>query len=466
MTRSLLLFVLAIGCSSRQEDSDASTLDSGAPAREPLPCSTPWYPDRDGDGFGAERPPLLGCLGPPGWVERSGDCDDDDPERHPEASERCDGLDDDCDGQVDEDFVEPQQAWYPDLDGDGWGDPLGEQLRCGGGEGLVRQVGDCDDDDPRLHPASREPCDGLDNDCDGLVDEGCAGRCRDGVKGGPFEACDGADDHACPGACSAHCACPSAAPGPLRVHMVDVGQGDAFLVISPDGFVMLVDAGPSSACDDLSWYLDSQGVDAIDYTLLSHQHSDHHGSMTAMLEEHPEVVASFDNGGSFSDGSDWSYRRAVGRRRVPLSEGDGIDMGPQLSVEVLHADVGSGNENDNSLVIRLSHGAFDMLLGGDCELGCESSLELGATEVYKAHHHGSYNGSGPGLLARLQPLAALISVGEGNAYGHPHSSTLRALDEAGVDIFRSDRDGSVLISSDGAAFEIAGILYETHPDME
>jgi competence protein ComEC len=466
MNRPLLALLLFAACAPQRQDSDAPPGDTGAPAREPIPCSTRWYPDSDGDGYGAEVAPLLGCLAPPGWVERAGDCDDGDAARHPEASEDCDGADDDCDGLIDEDFPAPQAAWYPDRDGDGWGDPLGEQLRCGGAEGLVERAGDCDDDDPRLNPASREPCDGLDNDCDGVADEGCEGRCGDGVRGGRHEACDGADDAACPGACSVHCACPSAAPGPLRVHMVDVGQGDAFLVISPDGFVMLVDAGPSSACDELGWYLASQGVHALDYTLLSHQHSDHHGSMAGMIDAFPAVVAAFDNGGTFSDSSDRAYRRAVGRRKAPLSVGDTIDMGPQLSVEVLHADVGSGSENDNSLVIRLSHGDFDMLLGGDCEYACESSLEVGATEVYKAHHHGSYNGSSPGLLARLEPLVALIPVGEGNAYGHPHGSTLRGLEELGVEVFRTDLDGSVLIESHGDSFEIDGVAYPTLPDTE
>ncbi len=458
-----LLFLAGCPPDPVPEDSQPPRHDTGGVAQPALPCSTLWYPDQDEDGFGAAQPAMPGCSGPYGWVQLSGDCDDGDPQRHPAAAERCNGLDDDCDGEPDEDFDEPQASWYPDLDGDGWGAADQEQLLCGGEEGLVRLGEDCDDDRARVNPAAREPCNGLDDDCDGQVDEGCAGHCRDGVKGGSHEACDRDDDRACPGACSDHCACPSAEPGLLRVHMVDVGQGDSLVVISPDGFVMLVDAGSSSACDDLEWYLDSQGIDAIDYTLVSHQHSDHLGSMDTMLVEHPEVVVSFDNGGDFSTGSDLDYRRAAVGRRSGLRVDGEIDMGPQLSVQVLHADQGAGNENDNSVVLLLRHGDVGLLLGGDCEATCERELDPGAVDVYKVHHHGASDSSSQAFLEALQPQVALISAGLGNSYGHPDSSTLRSLDDIGAQVWRTDLDGSVLIESDGISFDVGGMSFVPAP---
>lgn len=460
--RSLLLLpLLVFGCAPDEppDDSQPPVYDTGAGQHPAEPCAAMWYPDQDEDGFGALQPGLPGCIGPLGWVGVSGDCDDQDPERGPHADERCNGLDDDCDGLIDEDFPEAQASWFPDQDGDGWGDQADERLLCGGEQGLVQQPGDCDDRRPSINPAAREPCNHRDDDCDGLVDEGCEGRCRDGVKGGAHEACDGGDDRACPDACSAHCACPSAEPGLLRVHMVDVGQGDALVVISPDGFVLLVDAGPSGACDELDWYLDSQGIDSIDYALVSHQHADHLGSMDTLLQLHPEVVLAFDNDGTFSTGSDLDYRRAAFGRHAGLQEGSRIDMGPLLTVDVLHADRGASNENDNSVVLLLQHGQLRLLLGGDCEASCEAGLDSGPVDIYKVHHHGAADASSQAFLDATMPQLALISVGLGNSYSHPASSTLRSLEDIGAVVLRTDLDGSVLIESDGVTFETGGVSF-------
>ncbi len=124
------------------------------------------YHDLDGDGFGGRS--LTGCFAPSAtsWIEVSGDCHDDDPAAHPGAFERCNAQDDDCDRQTDEDLPGP---WYADADGDGWGDALDVADLCL--PGRVHTPGDCDDDAPNRSPTGAEVCDGLDNDCDGFVDE-------------------------------------------------------------------------------------------------------------------------------------------------------------------------------------------------------------------------------------------------------------------------------------------------------
>jgi hypothetical protein len=134
-----------------------------------------WYHDRDDDGWGSlVEPPMLGCepdpreVGPiSGWP---GDCDDDDPSVNYDAVERCDGVDNNCDGDIDEHPVNGSR-WYVDGDGDGVGSGYGD-YGCGG-PGMVLEAGDCDDDDPQRHPGAAERCDGLDQDCDEYIDEGC-----------------------------------------------------------------------------------------------------------------------------------------------------------------------------------------------------------------------------------------------------------------------------------------------------
>jgi len=331
----------------------------------------------------------------------------------------------------------------------------------GDGDGWTPDDGDCDDTDPGVHPGAHEDCDGQDNDCDGDADEGCDGVCGDGLSAGSCEECDGADDAACPGACSAHCACPSHAPGALEVHLIDVWQGDAILVISPDGFSMLVDSGKDSELDSLVDYLGQLGITHLDYTLASHMHEDHIGGLDDILATHPEVVAAFDHGGYYTTNAYSSYVWAAGSCRRSLYLGDLLDLGPATTVDVLHAYTGDDNENLNSLVLRITHGDVSVLLGGDCEAyGCEYSFDPGPIDIYKVHHHGSSDSSSDHLLDAMQPRLALIPVGQGNSYGHPHYQVVGALEDRGATIKRTDHDGDVVVTSDGEGIWVDGVEVE------
>ncbi len=127
-----------------------------------------WYTDRDGDGYGSPIMPRMSCEPLAGRVTRGGDCDDNDPARHPGAVDRCNEVDDDCDGMTDEDST--TVAYYRDRDGDRYGAGMAV-LRCGPLLGYTTDTGDCDDADSARHPGSVETCNGLDDDCDGMTDE-------------------------------------------------------------------------------------------------------------------------------------------------------------------------------------------------------------------------------------------------------------------------------------------------------
>ena len=326
------------------------------------------------------------------------------------------------------------------------------------GDGWTAEQGDCDDGDPSIHPGAGEYCDGMDNDCDGTADEGCdGGYCGDGITSGLCEECDGADDAGCPGRCSAHCACPARLPGELEIHMIDVWQGDAVAVVSPDGFVLLVDAGKGSESADLAAYLQSAGFDELDYTLVSHMHEDHLGSMDDVLFDHPEVVARFDHGHEYDTQAHDSYVSAAGECRSTVGAGDVIDLGSSVQADVIHGHTESSNENLNSLVLRVRYGDVGLLLGGDCETdGCEEHLDPGPIDVYKVHHHGSSDSTSSHLLDQMQPRVALIPVGDGNSYGHPHHEPLQRLLSHGVEVYRTDQDGDIVVVSDGESLSVDG----------
>jgi hypothetical protein len=160
---------------------------------------TAFFADTDGDGFGDAAAPGQACEPPAGFVTNAADCDDGDADVYPDAIERCNGIDDDCDGLVDNDTDE-DEAWHLDADGDGYGDPADAVFSCTPVAGRTRDATDCDDATPAVNPGASERCNGVDDDCDGAIDEDDAIDPTDwyadadgdgyGVEGSLVRACD------------------------------------------------------------------------------------------------------------------------------------------------------------------------------------------------------------------------------------------------------------------------------------
>jgi MYXO-CTERM domain-containing protein len=166
-------------CDLVDNDCDA-LVDEDDPSLAPGETAD-WHPDVDGDGYGDSGVATTACFPVPGWIDDDRDCDDADPAVNPAASEVCDGVDNECDGLVDDEdpSVDPgtYSVWYADADLDGYGDPAASTWSCAPGRGFVADDTDCDDTDPDVHPADPsdrdllERCNGYDDDCDGLIDD-------------------------------------------------------------------------------------------------------------------------------------------------------------------------------------------------------------------------------------------------------------------------------------------------------
>jgi hypothetical protein len=132
--------------------------------------SLPWFRDADGDGRGNPLIAITACFPPSGYVTDSNDCDDTDPEIHGDMFELCDEKDNDCDGIVDEELSD--LVFYRDLDGDGYGTGLDMIIACAPVDGYVSEGTDCNDSDDDIRPGRTEDCNGIDDNCDGTIDEG------------------------------------------------------------------------------------------------------------------------------------------------------------------------------------------------------------------------------------------------------------------------------------------------------
>ena len=152
-------------CDGVDNDCDGSTDEDDA-----VDAAT-WYYDADGDGYGDPTQAHVACVAPDAHVADATDCDDADATVNPDGNEVCDGVDNDCDGIVDEDDSLDADIWYADADGDGYGDPTRAHVACVAPVAYVASDTDCDDADASTYPGASEYCDGVDHDCDGIVDE-------------------------------------------------------------------------------------------------------------------------------------------------------------------------------------------------------------------------------------------------------------------------------------------------------
>jgi competence protein ComEC len=249
--------------------------------------------------------------------------------------------------------------------------------------------------------------------------------------------------------------------GPLTITFIDVGQGDATLLRIGNRTV-LVDAGPPESGPGLVRELSAAGVRNISLLVATHPHADHIGGMHDVLA-HFRVERVLDGTSPHTSGLYTNFLSDIDRKGIPYTEaarGQVFDVGDGLSITVLGPPGRkvSDDYNENSIVLLARYGRIGILLTGDAGIAAENELlQSGmplSAEVLKVGHHGSSDASGAAFLAAVAPEVAVIPVGEGNDYGHPHDETLDRLGRAVPLIYRTDRDGSVVVRTDGMNYSV------------
>jgi competence protein ComEC len=253
--------------------------------------------------------------------------------------------------------------------------------------------------------------------------------------------------------------------GTLRVEVLDVGQGDAILIRSPAGKVVLVDAG--DAPEEAHNQLKQRGITQLDLVVATHPHADHIGGMQTVVERIP-VKLYTDNGLPHSTQTYIDLMRVVEDKGIPYREAVAgttyrLDDGATLEVLFPAGQRLRGTRSDlnsNSVVLRLRHQGNCFLLTGDSEEPTERALveaQVGQCGVLKVAHHGSDHSSTAAFLDEVKPKLALVSVGTDNRYNHPGQGAMQRLEAAGVDIHRTDLEGTLLLTSSEQGVHLTAI---------
>lgn len=247
--------------------------------------------------------------------------------------------------------------------------------------------------------------------------------------------------------------------GETTVTFWDVGQGDSVL-ISSGGTYCLIDAGTQQSADTLVDDLWATGVQKLDLVVMTHPHADHIGGM-------PEVLENFEVGTlllpdlSVANSESGLLARVLetaeetGTPCVQAEQGWQQNIGEGtltvLYTGLIPEDAEDVNLNDTSLCVRYALGQFSFLCTGDAEADAEEELVLTAgtelvSTVFKAGHHGSNTSNTQTLLSAVRPQVAVVSCGLDNDYGHPHAEVLERFADNGIDVYRTDQQGTVTVT--------------------
>ena len=246
--------------------------------------------------------------------------------------------------------------------------------------------------------------------------------------------------------------------GTLAVHFLDIGQGDSIFIELPNSQTMLVDAGENYYGEGIINYIYDCGYEKLDYLVATHPHSDHIGSMSYIVR-HMDIDAVYMPKVSTTTKTYENLLDSISNKELKIKTaiaGTKILDVDELEIDILApVEIYEDDLNNCSVILKITYKDRSFLLTGDAEKKEFEDVYLDmSADVLKVAHHGSSTSTTEEILEKIKPEIAVISLGEDNEYGHPHTSTLKLLNNIDCDIYRTDEDKTVKISTDGENLEV------------
>ena len=257
-----------------------------------------------------------------------------------------------------------------------------------------------------------------------------------------------------------------AATKELRVHFIDVGQGDAILIQAPGGKNMLVDGGPKSASKHVVEFLKAKGVKKLDYVVATHPDSDHIGGLIEVLNTFP--VSNFiDSGYVHTSQTYFDLLTLIDKKNIKFSvaeELDKIALDPNMIIRVLYADENAKDSNGSTIVLKATYNKVSFLLMGDADTAIEDYIRDKydvSTTVLKNGHHGSNTSSSAAFISNVKPKVGLLSYGKNNSYGHPHAAIEARLKNVGAKTYKTAVNCDITVTTDGVKHSVSNSCGKT-----
>ncbi len=264
----------------------------------------------------------------------------------------------------------------------------------------------------------------------------------------------------------------------LYVYFLDVGQGDGAFIRTPNGKSILIDAGQSALGYDefdagleiVIPFLTKKNITKIDYVVASHAHADHIGGLISVMKKFPVGIV-YDSGFSYSSPVYEKFLQIIKLKKISYKiagQGDILNWDPDLTIKVLSPRSNRLFEdpNNNSIVLKITYKNVSFLFTGDIESIAEDEIlnnykknEISST-ILKVPHHGSRSSSTEGFIDAVNPEVAVISCGRYNRFRHPHPAIVKLYGEFGIELHRTDKEGTIFISTDGETYTVKSFGFE------